>query len=310
MLDLAVIIVSWNVRQLLEECLASVYRSLSVCTSAGKGSGLAASVWVVDNDSADGTPQMVRELFPQARLMANTENLGFAGGNNQAIESALPETPRHLMLLNPDTVVQGRALETLVRFMDRTPNAGMAGARLVDGDGSFQHSGFRFPGLAQILLDLYPLPARLHETRLNGRYPRPWYEADAPPFRIDHPLGAAVMIRREAIATVGLLDTQFFMYCEEIDWAMRIKAAGWDIYCVPAAEIIHLGAQSTSQIKAASFVNLWRSRFRLYRKHTSGLGMCLARWLVQLGMRLRARQADSETLRSAYREARDAWSCG
>lgn len=310
MLDLAVIIVSWNVRQLLEECLASVYRSLTACASPCGGPGLAASVWVVDNDSADGTPEMVRELYPLARLIANTENLGFAGGNNQAIEHALPEAPRYLMLLNPDTVVRGRALETLVKFLDRTPNTGMAGARLVHGDGSFQHSGFRFPGLAQILLDLYPLPARLHETRLNGRYPRPWYEAGAPPFRIDHPLGAAVMVRREAIVTVGLLDTQFFMYCEEIDWAMRMKTAGWDIYCVPAAEIIHLGAQSTSQIEATSFVNLWRSRYRLYRKHNSVPRMCLARWLVRLGMRIKALQADSETLRQAYREASDAWNCG
>jgi len=310
MLDLAVIIVSWNVRQLVEECLASVYQSLTALGSARGGPGLATSVWVVDNDSADGTPEMVQELYPQARLIANTENLGFAGGNNQAIERSLPETPRYLMLLNPDTVVRGRALETLVKFLDRTPNAGMAGARLVHGDGSFQHSGFRFPGLAQILLDLYPLPARLHETRLNGRYPRSWYEDAASPFQIDHPLGAAVMVRREAIATVGLLDTRFFMYCEEIDWAMRMKTAGWDIYCVPAAEIIHLGAQSTSQIEATSFVNLWRSRCRLYRKHSSRPRMCLARWLVRLGMRIRALQTNSETLRSAYREARDAWNCG
>ncbi len=310
MLDIAVIIVSWNVRQLLEECLASVYRSLTACASARGGPGLAVSVWVVDNDSADGTPQMVRDLYPQARLIANTENLGFAGGNNQAIERALPEAARYLMLLNPDTVVRGRALETLVTFLDRTSDAGMAGARLVHGDGSFQHSGFRFPGLAQILLDLYPLPARLHETRLNGRYPRSWYVADAPPFRIDHPLGAAVMVRREAIVTVGLLDTRFFMYCEEIDWAMRMKTAGWNIYCVPAAEIIHLGAQSTSQIEAASFVNLWRSRYRLYRKHSSGAPMCLARWLVRLGMRVKALQTDSETLKLAYREARDAWNVG
>jgi len=304
-MDLAIVIVSWNVRPLLRGCLISVYQSLA--ESAREGKELKAAVWVVDNASADGAPEMVQEQFPQVRLIANAENRGFAGGNNQAMEQALLERPRYVMLLNPDTVARGRALETLVQFLDQTPPAGMAGARLVYGDGSFQHSGFGFPGLAQIVLDLFPLPARLREMRLNGRYPRARYAADAAPFSIDHPLGATMMIRREAIEDVGLMDTDFYMYCEEIDWAMRMRAAGWEIYCVPAAEIVHYGGQSTSQIRAESFVNLWRSRRQLYCKHYSPAKGWLASWLVRLGMKFKARQTDSETLRAAYRKVESIW---
>jgi N-acetylglucosaminyl-diphospho-decaprenol L-rhamnosyltransferase len=304
-MDLAIVVVSWNVRQLLRSCLTSIYQSLY--TSSLDGQALSAEVWVVDNRSADGTPEMVQGRFPQVRLIANPENRGFAGGNNQAMEQALRESARFVLLLNPDTAVRDRAMETLVRFMEQTPRAGMAGARLVYGDGSFQHSAFRFPGLAQIALDLFPLPGRLHDTRLNGRYPRAWYEADAHPFRIDHPLGAAMVVRREAVEAVGLMDTGFYMYCEEIDWAMRMWASGWEVYCVPEAEIVHYGGQSTSQIRIQSFTDLWRSRHRLYTKHYSATKVRLAGRLVRAGIALRARQTDSAELRAACREIGQLW---
>ncbi len=305
-MDLAIIIISWNVRQLLQGCLTSIRQSLA--DSAKEGTQLDAKVWVVDNNSADGTPAMVQAQFPQIELIASPENLGFAGGNNLALEQAMVSRPRYLLLLNPDTVVRGRALETLIQFMDRTPTAGMAGARLVYGDGGFQHSAFRFPGLAQIAIDLFPLPTRLHETRLNGRYPREWYAAGASPFPIDHPLGATMMVRREVVETVGLMDTSFYMYCEEIDWAMRVRAGSWEVFCVPAAEVAHYAGQSTTQVRAESFVNLWQSRYQLYRKHYSPGKVKLAAWLVRLGMAWRARRAESETLRHACRKAAASWS--
>ncbi len=304
-MDLAIVIVSWNVRLLLRSCLTSVYQSLYA--SSLEGQELSAEVWVVDNNSTDGTPEMVRDRFPQVRLIANPENRGFAGGSNQALEEALGENPRFVLLLNPDTAVRDRALETLVRFLEGTPRAGMAGARLVYGDGSFQHSAFRFPGLSQIIFDLFPLPQRLHDTRLNGRYPRDWYAAGAPPFRVDHPLGAAMLVRRETIEAVGLLDTGFYMYCEEIDWAMRMWASGWEVYCVPAAEVVHYGGQSTSQIRARSFIDLWRSRHRLYIKYYSPLRARLAAGLVRAGMGLQARRTGSADLQAACQEIRQLW---
>ena len=276
--DLAILVVNWNVRDLLSACLAAVYADLA-------RSGLQARVWVVDNASQDGSPKMVQTDFPETHLIISKKNLGFAGGNNLALRriDAL-HPPRYVLLLNPDTEVRPGALPALVDFLESNPQVGVAGARLFFGDGHFQHSAFGFPGLWQILFDLYPLPGRLYESRLNGRYPREWYERGVP-FPVDHPLGAALIVRWEVIHQVGLLDEGFYMYCEEIDWCMRIKDRSWEIYCVPAAEVVHHEGRSTRQIREESFVNLWRSRRRLYDKHYGPLKGWLARLLVRIGMR-------------------------
>jgi GT2 family glycosyltransferase len=279
---LAVLIVNWNVRELLRACLTSVYADLA-------SGGPEAEVWVVDNASQDDSLDMLRADFAQVRLLASPENLGFAGGNNLALRFMGEATPpRYVWLLNPDTEVRPGAVGTLVDFMDRHPRVGVAGARLFYGDGRFQHGNFGFPGLWQILFDLFPLPGRFYESRLNGRYPRSWY-ARGEPFAVDHPLGAAMMVRWDAIAQAGPFDQEFHMYCEEIDWCMRIKRAGWDIYCVPQAEVVHHEGQSTRQIREHSFVNLWRSRRRLYDKHYGPLKHGLAVRLVRAGMKRQIR---------------------
>ena len=284
--DLAVVTVSWNVKDLLANCLASVFESLS-------GSGLEAEVWAVDNASHDGSAEMVQERFPQVRLLVSDQNLGFASGNNHALRAIgfqRSNLPRYVLLLNPDTEVQDDALATMVRFMDETPSAGVCGARLLYGDGGFQHSAFGFPGLAQIFLDFFPLHGRLIESRLNGRYPRRLYQGEKP-FEIDHPLGAAMMLRREAVLQTGLFDEGYHMYVEEIDWCMRIRRAGWAIYCVPTAVVVHHAGQSTRQVQNEMFVALWRSRFRLFGKHYSGAFRWTARRLVRLGLWAEARRA-------------------
>ena len=284
--DLAVIIVSWNVRELLEACLASVYQSL-------ERSNLGGEVWVVDNASADGSAEMVRERFPQAHLLTNETNIGFAAANNQALrEMGFPNSqiPRYVLLLNPDTLVVGDALATMVRFLDENPSVGVAGAKLVHPDGRLQHSAFAFPTLAQAFLDFFPLHHRLLESRLNGRYPRRLYERGEP-FPIDHPLGAALMARGEAIREVGLLDERFFIYCEEIDWCMRMKKAGWQVYCVPRAEIVHHVARSTGQVRDRMFVELWRSRRLLFEKHYGPFYRWAVRHIVRLGLWAEMRRA-------------------
>lgn len=304
-MDLSVIIVSWNVRTLLKDCLDSVYQSISI--SKKNNHPFETQLWVVDNASSDKTVEMVKQKFPDVNLIANNLNLGFARANNQGIQEALCNKPRNLLLLNPDTIIHGRALELLSGFLDEHDQVGMAGARLIYKDGSFQHGAFRFPGLAQLLIDLFPVPVRLHDTRFNGRYPRAWYQPQADPFPIDHPLGAAMMVRRQVIDSVGVLDTDFFMYCEEIDWAMRIRQAGWDIYCVPSAEIVHLGGQSTSQIQLESLINLWKSRRQLYIRHYSPSTVRLASLIVRLGMRRLARRTESDSLKTAYRQVESLW---
>jgi GT2 family glycosyltransferase len=160
----------------------------------------------------------------------------------------------------------------------------VVGAQLVYGDGSFQHGAFRFPGLGQLIVDLFPVPGRLYESSFNGRYPCAMYEKGEP-FPVDHTLGATMMIRREAILQTGIFDEQYFMYCEEIDWSIRIRRAGWEIYSVPAAHVTHLAGQSTGQNHPHSQINLWRSRLRLYKKHDSPLKFQIARGLIRLGMR-------------------------
>ncbi len=305
-LDLAIVIVSWNVRGLLEACLASVYENL-------KGSNLRGGVWVVDNASTDGSAEMVRERFPQARLMANETNVGFAAANNQALRARgfasaeSHELPRYVLLLNPDTEVLGDALTTMVGFLDENPHAGVAGAKLLYPDGQLQHSAFAFPTLAQAFFDFFPLQYRLLNSRLNGRYPRRLYEGGEP-FPIDHPLGAALMARGEAIQEVGLLDERFFIYCEEIDWCMRMRKAGWDVYCVPRAEVVHHEAKSTRQVRGEMFVALWRSRYLLFEKHYGRFYQWAVRRMVRLGLRAEKRRALAATKRGEISQA-DLESC-
>jgi GT2 family glycosyltransferase len=296
-MDLLVITVSYNTRDLLADCLCTVLAGL-------QHSKLSGEVWVVDNASADGSAEMVQQTFPDVHLIAHHENLGFSGGNNLALRklglippapSGAPQfsaPPRYILFLNPDTRVVGDALGEMVRFMDSTPAAGAGGAGLVHGDGEFQHSAFAFPGLMQILFDFFPLHHRLVDSRLNGRYPRRSYQSGRP-FAVDHPLGASLLVRGEVLVEVGSFDERFFMYCEEIDLCRRIKAHGWQIFCIPQAQIVHLVAQSTRQFREAMLVALWRSRFLMFEKHEGRAFRWLARRLVGLGLWSKKRQAQS-----------------
>jgi N-acetylglucosaminyl-diphospho-decaprenol L-rhamnosyltransferase len=301
MLDVAVIIVSWNVRGYLSDCLRSLAAEF-------QESRLSASIWVVDNASTDGTVEILADLFPQVHVIANSHNAGFGAANNQGMRAASEHHPRYYFFLNPDTLVRPGALGQLVKALDERPKAGMAGARLVYGDGRLQHSGFCFPGLGQLIFDLFALPPRLYESRLNGRYPRRYYRTNRSPFSIDHPLGATMLVRADVAETTQGFDESFHMYCEEIDWSWRVRESGWEIYVVPSAEIVHFGGESTRQNPAKSMVNLWTSRAQLYRKHHGRLKQKIARWLVNKRMCKQARRAQDPQLRAAYEEIARVWS--
>lgn len=300
MVDVAVIIVSWNVRDYLVKCLRSVYSELN-------RSGLAGTVWVIDNASTDGTVDYISNLFPQLNLIVNENNPGFGAANNQGMRAAARDEPRHYFLLNPDTVLHPGALKEMVDCLETMPDAGMVGARLVYGDGRFQHSAFYFPGITQLLFDLFPMPSRLYESRLNGRYARSQYQRNGKPFAIDHPLGASIMVKAEVVEATKGFDESYHMYCEEIDWSWRVRTAGWEIYAVPMAEIVHYGGESTRQIPAQSVVNLWRSRAQLYQQHHGRFKLNLARWLVAKGMRRKAAKASSPEMKHAYEEVIRIW---
>lgn len=287
--QVGVVIVSYNTRDLLHDCL----HSLRGCT-------LPLRVLVVDNGSADGSAALVREQFSEVHLLACADNPGFAGGNNRGLRwlgygSDAPDNapPPYALLLNPDTVVHSGAIEELVAFLEAHPRVGLVGPRLLNPDGSIQAAAFRFPTLSMSLLDVFPpgeaLPGRLYGSWWHGRYPQEQTATD--PFAIDHPLGACMLVRRRTLAEVGLLDAQYFMYGEEIDWCWRMRRANWAIWQVPAARVTHIGGASTGQFRARMLVELHRSRIQLFRRYRGPAFLRAHRLITQAGM-LRAALRD------------------
>jgi N-acetylglucosaminyl-diphospho-decaprenol L-rhamnosyltransferase len=250
--DLSIVIVSWNTRELTLRCLAALGESAR---------GLGLETIVVDNGSIDETPEAIRAQFPAVRLIEPGRNLGFSGGNNAGLAIA---SGRYLCLLNPDTEARPGALAALVGFLEGQPEVGAVGPRLLNADGSEQAVGFRFPTLAQVFLDFFPLRGRFAESEANGRYPRAPRDR---PFPIDFPLGACIVARRAAVEATGPLDEGYFLYSEEVDWCRRMQAVGWPIWCVPTAEVVHHSGQSVGQRPARMFVELHRSRRRYYARH-------------------------------------------
>jgi N-acetylglucosaminyl-diphospho-decaprenol L-rhamnosyltransferase len=254
-MDLSIVIVNWNVCELLRRCLLSVDKALPP--------DLAAEVVVVDNASSDGSADMVRREFPAVRLVASDENLGYARGNNRG---AAETSGRYLLILNPDTEVAGNALATMVRYLDERPPVGAVGPQLRYADGTLQSSRRRFPTLATAFCE----STLLHQWFPNNRAARRYHLSDRPadaPQAVDWLVGAALMIRREAWQQVGPLDESFFMYFEELDWCRRCQAAGWEIHYVPAAQIVHYEGKSSEQVVAVRTIRFQRSKVRYFCKY-------------------------------------------
>ena len=290
---LAVVLVTWNVRDLALDALRSLYEDLA-------SSGLPADVYVVDCASTDGTLDAIANAFPQT-IRISSENVGFGSANNIAIREIMraPNPPEAIYLLNPDTITQPGATRALYDALFSNERTGLVGANLSYADGSFQPGAFAFPGLRQLWVEFFPTPGRLIEGTFNGRYPRALYNAGKP-FPVDFVLGATMMLRREVVQQTGMFDESFFIYCEEIDWAWRIHDAGWQVCTVPAAHIIHLAGQSTGQVRARSVINLWTSRLLLAQKHYPPWKRLLAHAMIALGMTLKASRAPNAELREAY----------
>ncbi len=302
MIDIAVIMVTWNNADDIVAALQSLIDDLDNST-------LQSEIWLVDSASTDNTVTIVRQQFPQVKLITSPKNIGFAAANNLALRqlgfdngAKQKDLPQAVYLLNPDTATHPGATKLLYEALNSSEDVGVVGARLTFGDGSFQHSAFRFPGLRQLLPEFFPLPGRLVESSFNGRYPRQKYQGTEP-FDVDFTLGATMMIKGEVIAQSGVFDERFFIYCEEVDWAWRIKELGWRILCVPSAHVTHFGGQSTSQVRPSSLVHLWKSRLLLYDKHYPSWKHRIACQLVILGMRRQLQGSDSaeEELQRARR---------
>ncbi len=266
--DLSLIIVNWNTRELLADCLASVIRSHRSGVRGQEPEGLTpdacsltTEVFVVDNASSDGSAAMVRERFPWARLIENAENVGFAQANNQGVRQAIG---RYVLLLNSDTVVPAGAPESLIAFGEAHPQAGIVGAKLLNPDGSFQAGPNQFPTLASVMLESWGIIQRL--TR-NPYYPSFPPARSATPLQCDWVGGACLLARRAAIEQVGLLDEHFFMNSEEVDWCYRMKRRGWEVWYTPTATIIHLGGASAQRSTPAQRLRTYRGKALFFAKH-------------------------------------------
>ena len=289
MADLGVVILNWNTRDLLRRCLQTVLASEGMERFR---------VVVVDNASGDDSVAMLRREFPQVGVIANPVNSGYPAGNNLGLRQLgyegpgriRDDAPRYAMLLNPDTEVPPEALARLVAYMDGRPEIGIAGPRLVLPDGSLdlacrrsfpspQLSLYRFTGLARLF------PRHRQFGRYNMTFADPGQELE-----VDAVVGACMIVRGEAIAQAGLLDEDFFMYGEDLDWAWRIKAAGWKVYYQPQVVVQHVKRAASRQSRRASH-EFQRAMLIFYRKHYRRSTPLWLHSLVMTGLLLKGGRA-------------------
>lgn len=257
---LSIIILSYNTRQLLKNCLKSVFGTIKKLKS---------EVIVVDNHSSDDSVPMVKKEFPQAKLIANQQNLGFSRGNNQGIKKARGE---YILLLNSDTIVQSGALSKMANYLKEHPRVGVVGCRLLNQDGSPQLSAGGFPSLLTCAIMLFW--EHWHTSaRVRGSF--------AQIKQVDWVMGAAMMIRKSVLDQVGLLDEKIFMYMEEIELCYRIKKVGGEVVFYPQAEITHLGRGSSRTGKKEPILNIYKGLVYFFQKHRSPFELIILRLMLK-----------------------------
>lgn len=246
-MDISIIIVTWNTRELLRRCLESVEATLQ---------HLSYEVIVVDNASTDGSPAMLRERFPSVDLIENDENRGFGAANNQALRIM---KGRYALLLNSDTLLTESAVSELFTYLERHPDVAMACGQLLNADGSRQNSIAAFPTLLTLMTNT-PLLEYLFPRRFPSKRRR--YAA---PVEIESAIGACLLVRKSAIDAVGMFDERYFFFFEETDWAYRMRQVGWKIGHVPTAFIYHFQGQSIGR-NLPSRIAFYRSRYQFFHK--------------------------------------------
>jgi hypothetical protein len=250
----SVIIVSWNVRALLLECL----RSLTDSRPAAR----ALEIIVVDSHSADGTVEAVSQAYPDVVLLPQSENVGFARGNNIGLAAA---RGAHLLLLNPDTVVHDDAIERMAAYLDANPQVGIVGPHTRNADGSTQSTRRRFPTVMTAIFESTFLQNLAPHRVLRRYYVRD--AADDQAVEVDWVQGSCMLVRRAVYEAIGGLDERYVMYSEELDWCRRAKAAGWAVHYLGQAHITHYGGQSSAQMPANSHIWFQRSKLRYFRRY-------------------------------------------
>lgn len=275
-MKLSVIIVNYNVKYFLEQCLKSVFIS---------GKNLEMEVFVVDNNSVDGSVQMVREKFPGVHLIANTDNKGFSKANNQAIEQA---TGQYVLLLNPDTVVEDDTFEKVVSFMDKTPDAGGLGVKMIDGKGAFLPESKRgLPTPSVAFYKIFGLSALFPKSRIFGKYHLGYLDNDKI-HSVEILSGAFMLMRKSVLEKTGYLDETFFMYGEDIDLSYRILKEGYKNYYFPQTRIIHYKGESTKKSSINYVFVFYNAMIIFAKKHFSSHNASLFSFLINLAVYFRA----------------------
>ena len=254
-MDLSVVIVNYKSREQLLDCLASLKRDAA---------GLSTEYLVVDNDSRDGTAEALPARFPEARLVANRENVGYARAVNQGIAAT---TGEFVLVMNPDCEVRPGTLVALIGFLREHPKTAIAAPRILNPDGSIEYSARSFPDATSFLFNRYSLLTRLFP---GNPWTRRYLLSDwdhASVREVDWVSGACMMVRREAIGRVGGMDETFFMFNEDVDWCRRMKLAGWAVSYVPAAEVVHHIGASRRPVAPRVIVERHRGMIHYFHKH-------------------------------------------
>ena len=249
MVDISFIIVNWNTRDILMDCLNSIYKTVT---------DIDREIYVVDNNSTDGSQAAVKKGFPDVRLIENETNTGFAHANNQALSIM---KGKFAILLNSDAVLKENAIRKLLTFMTSTPCAGIAGVQLLNEDGSRQNSIDNFPSMETEIFNKSIL--RLF---FPGKYPSK-NRVYQNPIEVDSVIGACMIVRKEAIEEVGVFDEDYFIFLEETDWCFRMYKKGWKVYHVPDAEVFHLSGYSKKKTPWRSQIEYYKSLYKFFRKN-------------------------------------------
>jgi GT2 family glycosyltransferase len=257
-MDISIVIVSWNSAELIGNCLDSILRNADQTRR---------EIILVDNASSDNTAELVKSSYPQADLIENRRNLGYAKANNQGIQKSIG---RYVLLLNPDTEIQGDSLGRMLAFMDANPEVGALGPKLLNPDGSVQPSCREFPRFSTLIWEFSGLSRLFPRSRIFGRW-RIGYFAFDRQSEVDQPMASCLMLRRQTLDQVGLFDEKFPMFFNDVDLCWRIKGANWKIVFYPDAQVLHHKGASTGKAKRRM---IWLSHtafFKFFKKHKTGV---------------------------------------
>jgi len=269
-MDITIGVISFNTKELLADCLSSV---------AAQGRDLLTKTVVVDNASTDGSVALVEEKYPQAQLIANNENLGFAKAANQVLKNSKSQ---FVLLLNSDTILYDKSIESMVDFMQGCPQAGAVGPLLLNPDGTNQASGRRFPSFLDASMHAF-LGVIAPENRFSRRYKLlDWDRKNKK--EVDWISGAAFALRRQAVKEIGFFDERFFMYVEDMDICYRLWENGWKIFLLPEAKVTHYIGESSKQLNAQMIREFQKSIYRFYLKQNAHSPKRFLAPLVRLGL--------------------------